>query len=71
MTLPEALNLAVSRPHQADALKVHLALEDAEQDLLVLRENQAVAARDLGRSVGLDACVEPSMDGQPSLPRLT
>lgn len=44
---------------EADALKVRLALTDARQQELVLRQRRRVAVADLARAVGSDRPVEP------------
>lgn len=51
------------RSLEADALKVRLALESAELDLLTLRERRRVATLALGRAVGEDGPVEPVWEG--------
>jgi len=51
------------RTLRADALKLRLELESAELDRTRLRERRKVATRELGRAVGVEGPVEPSLPG--------
>ncbi len=64
----------LGRTLEADALKVRLDLDSAQQDLLSLQSNRAVAVQLLGRAIGLQSLVEPQFnwgDPLPKAPALT
>jgi len=46
---------------EADALKVRLVLDNAQQDLTALREARVLATLALGHAVGADRAVEPAL----------
>lgn len=62
LTEVEAM-VEAGRVLQADSLKIRLALEQAQQDLLALREGRVVAESALAQAVGHDGSV--AVDGAP------